>query len=85
MSQSGGPPGRISRTEEESSPSDFTLSKCLFPELSSRVEVSSYLSYIEIEIEDLAGLIEAYQKRTFVEDLDYLQQNLGGTDDLINL
>ncbi len=32
----------------------------------------------EIEIEDLTGLIEAYQKRTYVEDIDYLQQNLGG-------
>jgi len=32
----------------------------------------------EIEIEDLSGLIEAYQKRTYVEDIDYLQQKLGG-------
>lgn len=34
--------------------------------------------FVCIEIEDLTGLIEAYQKRTFVEDLDYLQQKLGG-------
>jgi hypothetical protein len=85
MSQSSAPPGGLPRTDEESSSSYFSLSKCLFRELGSRAQISSYLSYIEIEIEDLAGLIEAYQKRTFVEDLDYLQQNLGGTLDFLNL
>lgn len=36
-------------------------------------------TFLKIEIEDLTGLIEAYQKRTFVDDIDYLQKNLGGT------
>ena len=62
------------QTDEESSRSYFSLSKAHSLPCSSLTVV-----LFEIEIEDLSGLIEQYQKRTFVEDLDYLQKDLGGT------
>lgn len=45
-----------------------------------QTDEESSRSYFNIKIEDLTGLIEAYQKRTFVEDIDYLQKNLGGVE-----
>ena len=75
MSGSGKDPVRgPPKTDEESSRSYFSLSKGQSLPCSSLTVV-----LFEIEIEDLSGLIEQYQKRTFAEDLDYLQKDLGGT------